>query len=63
VEFLSAYRQVVKPGNIVPEAEDDFRGLLDAYLFEKTTYELMYELNNRPTWVRIPLAGILVLVA
>ena len=35
--------------------------MLDACLLEKATYELMYELNNRPTWVRIPLAGILAL--
>ncbi|HXJ40805.1 MAG TPA: putative maltokinase, partial [Bryobacteraceae bacterium] len=60
-EFLSAYRQSAHQGNIVPEVEEEFRGLLDAYLFEKTTYELTYELNNRPTWVRIPLAGILAL--
>jgi maltose alpha-D-glucosyltransferase/alpha-amylase len=34
---------------------------LSAYLLEKALYELLYELNNRPTWVRIPLAGILAL--
>jgi maltose alpha-D-glucosyltransferase/alpha-amylase len=62
-EFLSTYRETIKPGNIVPPAEEDFQGLLDACLFEKTTYELMYELNNRPTWVRIPLAGMLALAA
>ena len=35
--------------------------LLNAYLLEKSLYELLYELDNRPTWVRIPLAGILAL--
>ena len=25
---------------------------------EKAVYELRYELNNRPDWVRIPVAGI-----
>jgi len=25
-------------------------------------YELLYELNNRPSWVRIPLAGLLTLL-
>ena len=35
--------------------------LLNAYLLEKALYELLYELNNRPAWVRIPLAGILAL--
>ena len=26
---------------------------------EKAVYELRYELNNRPDWVAIPVAGIL----
>jgi maltose alpha-D-glucosyltransferase/alpha-amylase len=62
-EFLSAYRQVVKDANIVPGGEEEFRRLLDTCLFEKAMYELAYELNNRPTWVRIPLTGILALPA
>jgi maltose alpha-D-glucosyltransferase/alpha-amylase len=33
--------------------------LLTAYLLDKALYELSYELNNRPDWVRIPLQGIL----
>ena len=28
-------------------------------LLEKAIYELGYELNNRPDWVRIPISGIL----
>ena len=44
------------------QAEEDFHRMLDAFLVQKTMYELTYELNNRPTWVRIPLAGILALV-
>ena len=31
---------------------------LDAFLLEKAMYELIYEMNNRPDWVSIPLAGI-----
>jgi maltose alpha-D-glucosyltransferase/alpha-amylase len=62
-EFLSTYRDVTGGSNILPPAEEDFRRLLDACLLEKATYELMYELNNRPTWVRIPLAGIMALSA
>jgi maltose alpha-D-glucosyltransferase/alpha-amylase len=60
-EFLSAYRNTVTSGNIVPTAEEDFHTLLEASLLEKAMYELTYELNNRPTWIRIPLAGILTL--
>jgi len=36
--------------------------LLDAFLLEKALYELAYELNNRPDWVRIPIQGILELL-
>lgn len=36
---------------------------LDAFLLQKAVYEVNYELNNRPDWVRIPLRGILSLVA
>jgi maltose alpha-D-glucosyltransferase/alpha-amylase len=62
-EFLSTYLETARTGDFLPPSEEDFRKLLDACLFEKATYELMYELNNRPTWVRIPLAGILALAA
>jgi maltose alpha-D-glucosyltransferase / alpha-amylase len=34
-------------------------GLLGLFEIEKALYELRYELNNRPTWVGIPLQGIL----
>ena len=33
--------------------------LLDAFVLEKALYELLYELNNRPAWIHIPIAGIL----
>ena len=32
--------------------------LLEVFELEKAVYELRYELNNRPDWVRIPVAGI-----
>ena len=36
--------------------------LLDAHLLEKAFYEIAYELNNRPDWLRIPLRGVLELL-
>ncbi len=62
-EFLRAYRQAiaVRP-DLLPEPAQA-ESLLNAYLLEKALYELLYELNNRPAWVRIPLAGILSLPA
>ena len=40
---------------------EQFEILLNAFLLDKALYELSYELNNRPAWVRIPLRGILAL--
>ena len=34
------------------------RPLLDLFELEKALYELRYELDNRPDWVGVPLAGI-----
>jgi maltose alpha-D-glucosyltransferase/alpha-amylase len=31
-------------------------------MLDKALYELGYELNNRPDWVRIPLIGLLKLL-
>jgi maltose alpha-D-glucosyltransferase/alpha-amylase len=63
-EFLNGYRSAFaeQDGDLLPASSEDFRRLLDACLLEKALYELTYELNNRPTWVRIPLAGILSLL-
>jgi predicted trehalose synthase len=33
--------------------------LLAVFELEKAVYELRYELNHRPDWVSIPVAGIL----
>ena len=35
-----------------------FERLLAVFELEKAVYELRYELDNRPSWVRIPVAGI-----
>ena len=61
--FLRAYRLTMKAaGNgVVPAEAEVFEQLLEIYVLDKALYELAYELNNRPAWVRIPLAGILAL--
>jgi maltose alpha-D-glucosyltransferase/alpha-amylase len=63
IEFVRSYRETMasKPGLLPETAQAE--SLLNAYLLEKALYELLYELNNRPAWVRIPLAGILGLPA
>jgi maltose alpha-D-glucosyltransferase/alpha-amylase len=60
--FLNSYLQHAGPGGFLPTNRDELNILLNVYLFEKALYELGYELNNRPDWVRIPLTGILQLL-
>jgi maltose alpha-D-glucosyltransferase/alpha-amylase len=61
-EFLRTYQDAAEKSPIVPSFAEDFRLILDAYVLDKALYELGYELNNRPDWVRIPLSGILSLL-
>jgi maltose alpha-D-glucosyltransferase/alpha-amylase len=60
-EFLRTYRETARGADFLPSDADDFQKLLDAYVLDKALYELLYELNSRPAWVRIPLMGILAL--
>ena len=55
-EFLAGYRETIDP-TLVPSGAGMER-LLQVFELEKAVYELRYELNNRPDWVRIPVAGI-----
>src|SRR6185437_4551176 len=57
-EFLHAYRETIRGSALLPSNESAIRSLLDLYLLEKAFYELLYELNSRPDWVKIPLMGI-----
>ena len=56
--FMRGYFGAVGPP-LVPEDRDATAKLLDAWTLHKAVYEVNYELNNRPTWVSIPLRGIL----
>jgi maltose alpha-D-glucosyltransferase/alpha-amylase len=60
--FLEEYLAVTAAGHFLPPAKEDVALLLRSYLLEKAVYEVGYELNNRPDWVRLPLAGILQLL-
>jgi trehalose synthase-fused probable maltokinase len=55
--FLTGYFDAVDP-ILLPAGESNARTLLTIFELEKAVYELRYELNNRPDWVRIPVAGI-----
>jgi maltose alpha-D-glucosyltransferase/alpha-amylase len=59
--FLRTYCEFAKGVSVVPSEPLLFQQLLEAYVIDKAFYELAYELNNRPSWVLIPLTGILAL--
>jgi maltose alpha-D-glucosyltransferase/alpha-amylase len=60
--FLRAY--LAESGNAahLPQTADEIQVLLDAHLLEKAFYEIAYEMNNRPDWLRIPVRGVLELL-
>ena len=57
-EFLNGYMQTVDQ-SLLPAGDPAFNRLLTVFELEKAVYELRYELNNRPEWIHIPVAGIL----
>jgi len=57
--FLRTYCTYARGVEVIPSEPLMFEQLLEAYVIDKAFYELVYELNNRPNWVMIPLTGIL----
>ncbi len=57
--YLGGYLGTSGISELLPHGSDELATLIDVHLLEKGLYELSYELNNRPTWVNIPLRGIL----
>ncbi len=57
--FLQAYLKLLGPSELLPHSPEQLSVLLNAHLLEKAIYEIGYELNNRPEWVKIPIRGIL----
>jgi trehalose synthase-fused probable maltokinase len=55
--FLQHYFATIDPA-LLPAGEAAIAHLLSVFELEKAVYELRYELDNRPDWVPIPVAGI-----
>ncbi len=55
--FLEGYRSSVEPA-LLPPGEAAFAQVLAIFELEKAIYELRYEIDNRPDWAAIPVAGI-----
>ena len=58
--FLASYRAALPPTDGNDRRATD--SLLTFLLLEKALYELRYELDNRPQWLAVPLAGLLELL-
>jgi maltokinase len=56
-QFLEHYFATIDP-SLLPAGEAAIDHLLSVFELEKAVYELRYELDNRPDWVPIPVAGI-----
>jgi trehalose synthase-fused probable maltokinase len=58
--FLAGYLSVAakSPVPLAPTAAEALRSACAPFELQKAVYELRYELDNRPDWVAIPLAGI-----
>jgi trehalose synthase-fused probable maltokinase len=56
-QFLDGYLETVD-SSLLPVGQAAIERLLAVYELEKAVYELRYELDNRPEWVSIPVAGI-----
>ena len=57
-EFMAGYMETAEH-TLLPPSDEGIARLLAIFELEKAVYELRYELDNRPDWVSIPVAGIL----
>jgi maltose alpha-D-glucosyltransferase/alpha-amylase len=62
VEYLNAYLDIMSQTGLLPDNPDHVKIMLDAFLLDKALYEVSYELNNRPDWLKVPVQGILQLM-
>lgn len=58
--FLQTYGQIAVKGGLYASVADFEAAscLIDLFELEKALYELRYEMDNRPDWIGVPLAGI-----
>ena len=56
--FVKGYLGQTADALFLPKEPTQRDALLRFFMLSKALYELNYELNNRPEWVRIPLWGI-----
>ena len=57
--FVTAYRRVTADLPFVPDSAEVFAAAVAVFELEKAAYEIVYEANNRPAWIVIPVRGFL----
>ena len=62
--FLDVYWAAVVAGGLYQAGQrDDVLAVLDLFEIGKALYELRYEIDNRPDWIGVPLAGLAAMAA
>ena len=61
--FMQGYKNTITGCSSCPADPETFAWLLNFFILEKALYEVRYELANRPSWLRIPVEGIMSLLA
>jgi maltose alpha-D-glucosyltransferase/alpha-amylase len=57
-KFLDSYLAAIGDCPSCPKDRATLNRLLGLFTLEKALYEICYEATNRPTWLRIPIAGL-----
>jgi len=57
--YLTAYFDCAERQGFIPTDQKQLQTLLRTFIIEKAIYEVGYEMNNRPNWLKIPLRGVL----
>jgi maltose alpha-D-glucosyltransferase/alpha-amylase len=61
-EFIDTYVEMAGGMASFPQHRDDAAALLELFLLQKTLYEISYEAANRPSWITVPVRGMLELL-
>jgi maltose alpha-D-glucosyltransferase/alpha-amylase len=57
--FRAAYHRTMRGCAAYPASKRQVREMLAFFTIEKAVYEISYELANRPSWIGIPIRGVL----
>ena len=57
--FLKGYLSASENSKLIPKEKSEFFRALLPFMLDKAFYEIFYELNNRPDWLRVPVTSVL----